>query len=683
VLAASWLVLAGCGGGNSPEAKTAGSAHKSDENATIGEPAVAQGGLTSLSDAGAGVAEASPGTLRMDMLDKDTPVKLDGVLSEWPARTNAGVVLKGGSQRLAFSLAVQYDATRLYVGGDVTDASFFRTDRFADGEDHASLLIAFPTGGGSFGSYEVGLFAGKPGETEGQVRFIAPHRGQVAGSKIVEAPTAKGYSFEAVIPWSAFPESHTVRVGLRGAARYYDSDGSATARNVVATATGESSAPSSLPPLLTEPEESLLEGLLSPNNLSGTAPKVDLLADVAGDAMKERIAVFDHFIAICGPGYHGGKEYFYRDLGAELVRLEAREITGRGKADIILRRRFPATAGGSGGAAREWFEVWSLIGGDEPVTTFAHEISVTRGSQHVANSVHAGKGDIEVAVEPAAGWDASSYQEPTASDVEPVLLPWGGVRSQSFRFDGSRFMKAREVKQAATVTPGATPALAVLKPAEPATPPQQRGGDLARQLLDQYKRDRGVPADAKPKVDISVNVDGDTRAERVVLMGRDIVVFGPGFNGGNQYAVITLQQFADPADVTDLTARDLTGDGAADLVVRGVRHVTAAGAADPVDVEGLFIYRVSSASISRVFSIETGRASGSKRVQGLVQFVPSKDGKSFEIDVRPGRATGWNRKTYPWAQDQPGGGALEPLLLPWGGIPSLRYGWNGSQFATR
>jgi hypothetical protein len=41
---------------------------------------------------------------------------------------------------------------------------------------------------------------------------------------------------------------------------------------------------------------------------------------------------------------------------------------------------------------------------------------------------------------------------------------------------------------------------------------------------------------------------------------------------------------------------------------------------------------------------------------------------------------GWNEKSYPWSQDQPGSGPVEPLLLPWGGISSVRYTWNGSAF---
>jgi hypothetical protein len=143
---------------------------------------------------------------------------------------------------------------------------------------------------------------------------------------------------------------------------------------------------------------------------------------------------------------------------------------------------------------------------------------------------------------------------------------------------------------------------------------------------------------------------------------------------------LTLTPFADAADVKDLTARDLTGDGDADLIVRGVRHVTADHGT--VESEVTFVYQVDDGgTLSRLFGIESSREQGSKRVQGLVQFVPSPGGKSFDIVAAPGRAFGWTQRTYPWAQDPPGsGGDLEPLLLPWSGIKSVRYAWNGSQF---
>ena len=517
-------------GGTSPTVKSAGR-HADEADISIGDTAVAAGGIAALgAQGGPGVSETSAGALLANLVEEEAPIKLDGVLGEWGARVPANVVVKGSGDRLGVAFAIQYDDAHLFIAGEIADESFYRTDRFGEGEDHASLILAFPEGA-SFEAYEVGLFAGKPGETAGEVRWAK--RGPIAGSKIVEAPLTKGYSFEASIPWSAFPRARTVRVGLRAVVRYYDSDGSASARNIVATGAGDASSAASLPPLLTEPEQSMLEGLLEPKGLSRTAPKFDLYADVAGDAMKERIAVFDRFFTICGPGYRGGKEFFFRDVGDGLLGLQAGNLTGRNKADLVVRRRFQ-----SDGSARDWFEVWSLIGGDEPVTTFAHEIAVARDGKRVENVVHATAHGIEVTLEPASGWDASSYREPVAIDVEPILLPWGTVRSQSFRFDGSRYKKTKEITQAGVAPPTAPANVAErssLPVEEPPTPRTRAGGDLSSQVFDQYKRDHGVAVDARPKVDLQVNVDGDaprrarrprgTRHRRVRprLLGRDAV----------------------------------------------------------------------------------------------------------------------------------------------------------------
>jgi hypothetical protein len=286
-----------------------------------------------------------------------------------------------------------------------------------------------------------------------------------------------------------------------------------------------------------------------------------------------------------------------------------------------------------------------------------------------------------VTVEPTTTWDPLTYKEPIASDVEPILFPWGGVKSQTYKFDGSKFSKSKETTQQSQVPAapvGATADNPPPHPVEPPTPKVGRGGDLGAQMLDAYRHDRGVDASVTPKVDLKVQVAGDRRPERVVLLGRDIVVFGPGFKGGTGYAYITLQQFADASDVSDLSARDLTGDGAADLVVRGVRHQSTDSG--QVDQDVMFVYEVSGDAITRIFGIETAREQGSKRIQGLVQFIPAPGNKTFDILAAPGRATGWTEKTYPWSQDQPGSGQLEPLLLPWGGIKSVRYTWNGSAF---
>jgi hypothetical protein len=679
VLALLALCLAAACGAATPNAEDAHT--KSVDDISIGDTAVANGGIGGFGTEGSpGVSEKTPGTLRANLIDKDNPVKLDGLLDEWPGRSAAKVVVKGTpGPDLAFSMAIQYDDKRIYLAGEVADDSFVRTAHFGEGEDHASLTLGFPSGGGRFVTYEVGLFAGKPGESAGEVKFVGARHGSIPGSKIVEAPAPKGYTFEAVIPWSTFPEARLVRVGLRGIARYYDTSGSAASRSILSTGAGDAGSPAALPPLLTEPEQAIFDGILTEKALSSQPPTFDILADITGDAMKERIAVWDRFITICGPTYRGGKEYFYKDVGGEVLRLEARDLRGHGKSDLVVRRRLAVDA-----STREWLEVWSVLGGDEPTTTFGQEVLVSKDGMRVSDAVRFAGRDIDVSVEPATGWDPSSYREPTATDVEPLLLPWGPARARTFRFAGTRFVQVREVKQ--TPAPGAAPPPPALKPPEPPTPevvrtPAVGHGDLSAQLLGQYRRDRNVPPDARPKVDLTVDVDGDQQPERVVLIGRDIVVFGPGFKGGTQYSFLTLQQFDASADVKDLTARDLTGEGGADLIVRGTRRVTSAGSREPVETDVLFVYQVKAGTIARVFAVETARAQAGRRAQGLVQFIPSKDGHSFEVDVRPGRVTGWTAKTYPWGQDTPGSGTLEPLLLPWGGIPSLHYAWNGTAFA--
>src|SRR6185503_2202239 len=154
--------------------------------------------------------------------------------------------VSGGEPSAAVTIG--YDETTLYVVMKVTDRRIVRTSGAGANEDHATLYLSFPKGS----THEVGLYPGAPGKSAGMVKMGGS---AVSGAKLVEAPTAKGYSIEATIPWSAFPEAARTRVGLRAAVRLTDADAPGSVKAVIATAGGTSG--KALPPLLLSTEQGL------------------------------------------------------------------------------------------------------------------------------------------------------------------------------------------------------------------------------------------------------------------------------------------------------------------------------------------------------------------------------------------------------------------------------------------
>ena len=184
-----------------------------------------------------------------------------------------------------------------------------------------------------------------------------------------------------------------------------------------------------------------------------------------------------------------------------------------------------------------------------------------------------------------------------------------------------------------------------------------------------------------PRFDFVTDVAGDTQMERVLVHGHDIVVFGKGYRGGTSFAFITVGVAA-AKDVLHVTARDLTGDGKAEIIVRGVLHAKASKelGGDVVDRHALFIYGVTDGGVQRVFAAETGRSLGENSILGAVAFLPAAQGLSIEL--RPARAIGWTEQSYPFPPDTTAAGGLEPLLLPWSGSKKA-YVYNGNAFVAR
>ncbi|HEU4535790.1 MAG TPA: hypothetical protein VFS00_16805, partial [Polyangiaceae bacterium] len=196
-------------------------------------------------------------------------------------------------------------------------------------------------------------------------------------------------------------------------------------------------------------------------------------------------------------------------------------------------------------------------------------------------------------------------------------------------------------------------------------------------VLALYRRDRRLRPSDRPRFDFVADVAGDARPERVLAFGKDLVVLGAGFREGRGYASLGLG-FGRPDDVLDVGARDLDGDGKAELVVRARQEAPAPRelGKGAVERELLAIYTVRGDAIVRSFGLETGLSLGPKRVASALVFVPEAGRPGATLVVQPGRATGWTRASWPF---RPGAveGGFEPLLLPWDAGPR-RYRWQGA-----
>ncbi len=628
----------------------------------------------------------------------DKKIRLDGLLREWPQRVNLSRVISGSASKgdPKATVVLGYDDEALYVAMQVEDAQFVHK------KDYAELKLAFPSGK-TFKSYNVKLEPGNPGKTAGAVSVGGRH---LPEAKLVEAPSDKGFALEAKIPWSAFPEAITTRVGLRGAVLYHDADGGSTV--VVGTSKQQGGA---LPPLTMQGEYALNHALVFAKGLS-SRPDREAFGNVVGDKMKERVAVFDRYLTITGSNYRGGTEFFYQDLqvqGPKRVRLlELVDFNGDGFDEVVVRRQLGTT-----GSGQELLEVWqfpSESGG--PVLLFQHEVGIIQGDNQVVNAAEVTKvkGKPALLVKATKSEvDVETWQGvPAGGETKPVLLPWHSVSSRSYAWQGRGFemvdeksgkplmdgpaTKGTRLWTGSAPPPGYGESSGSSSDGDSSEEPGAAGGTAprarpptAQELMDQvyalYREERGAKK-LKPTFDFATNVAMDDTVERVLIHGKDIVVFGKKFLQGRSYAYTTLG-VERPEDVLQVTATDLTGDGRAEVIVHGVIRAQASKklGGDVVNRHAVFIYRILESGIQRIFAAETGRAVGDDMVLAGLKFLPAGD--VMRIELRPGRAVGWTKDSYPFPEDRAPYAGLEPLPLPWTEQPVRVYTYTDGKFVPR
>ncbi|MEO7095580.1 MAG: hypothetical protein ABI175_20150, partial [Polyangiales bacterium] len=593
----------------------------------------------------------SPALVRAADLELDHlapgAIKLDGKNKEWPGTTSADVTVKAGKLKATFNAG--YDETGVWIGADIDKAgSIARTASFADNEDRITLTLAFPKSGGSpgkpeYASYEVAIYAGVPGSSEGLVKMRSPATGAIAGAKVIEAPRKPGgYTLEAFIPWSAFPEAKKTRAGLRGSLRAYDGDGSSI-RAIKATSLGAVDDPASLGWFLIEPEQSLPQSFAS-RKLTWKDVKYDVTADLAGDGTSERALLVGKALYVLGPTYKQGKQWLTMDLDADVVSLDVKDVTGDGHAELLVTARIKP-----GPTTREALHVYTFSGekgAEKPQKIFSHETRIDGGGgKLLEDKISFGSKKLTITYASPKGWDGASWDQPMANDLDPILLPWGTVKERTFLFSGGTFVKDKDVAQKGTALP---PPTGTTTTTNTVTAPPLPKGDPAALALAQFRKDKGLGADAKTSFETVVTI-GAGKKGRAALFGRDLVVT----TDSGSYAFVTMTRFSTEKDVQAVSAQDLTGDGREEIIVRGLLRAKLTGGSggdQEVVREVILIYapKVSGSSVSLqpVFAVEVGRSIGDKRVDTSLKLVPAKGTTAGKIELTKGTAKGWTSTTY-------------------------------------
>lgn len=249
--------------------------------------------------------------------------------------------------------------------------------------------------------------------------------------------------------------------------------------------------------------------------------------------------------------------------------------------------------------------------------------------------------------------------------VLEALIPWAVVRNGEIWEQGRGALRLIDVDR--TPPPKTLTSATALAPADL---PHLVPGFGQNDPLGAFMVHKGL-SNLEPRYDFRSNVSGDARPERVVIVDRFVVVYGPGYLNGETYNYYMLP-YGPAGGLKRAELLDVTGDGKAELL-------TLLRQDNPHGVRELWqLVQLDDETIQPLFAIETRKELKGGMVDSTVTVV-SKGQKVPRIDVRPGRALGLDALTYPpemRAKD------AESILLPWDALTLRSYAWNGKRFAV-
>jgi len=626
--------------------------------------------------AGAGAQVA----LRVVRLD-DAALRVDGDLRDWDRlrirRLPVGTPDDGDG---SFRHGLAHDDRGLYLAASVRDPRRVSGPPTSRRQDALVWSFAPPAGD----PRELWIFPGVPGERASAARMASPggRLAPAAGVRVVEGPRRDGepgVAVEVFVPFAIVPGGDRWSEG-RLAVRYQDVDREARpdVRAVIASV-ADLDRPTTWPPLrVAGTPSAVLRGFLAARGLEAAPHRFDLRGDVTGDGAPERVVIVDRFVVVFGSHYREGRGFDFLALpvrgGQDVAEARLEDLTGDDVAELVLVYRVRDDGVVS--------DVWRVLdpepGRIRPL--LGVETSRRWGRRALSAPVRVQRsrtGAPGLEIRAASADDIPPDEIPTPRlepGIRPLLvLPLATVKKRTLRFQEGAFAVVAEEPAPASAPPAPRAASSPPPPPAPAPAPAARFDRDA--ILALARRRLALPAGTPPRHRVRGNVAGDGQPEEAVVLGTHLVVLGPGFREGRGFFAFPLPAEGGPDDVLGLETADLTGDGVDELLIRVRRR------AGDITRQVLLVHRIGDqdgGDFPRLAAIEVRRARGDAWVENRVRVQGR--GRRARLVVQPGRARGWDERSWPWAPEAPEA-TPTPVLLPWRDRP-VRYRWDGGRLVA-
>jgi hypothetical protein len=341
-------------------------------------------------------------------------IQVDGLLDDWPA---VRPVTKGAADARDAAVAVRcaYDETTLFVAVDVTDDRLIRSKKGRAAQDRLVL---------SLGDARLELLPAS-GEVPLVARWLDVKKGPPL--EVADSLQKAGFSIELSLPLARVPGWSRGAPAVPAELWFHDADQHTANRIEDVVATG---------PLLLvfEAAARTLQAFLAEVGARRSDLTLDELADLDGEPGLERVVVAGKTLGVLSEGY----AFLALPVASprDLLSVQVVDLGGAGKSSVVVRYREHG-----GGGSRDVVAVWILRAGGF-ARIFAHEIAKQVGGARLTNRaelVPRGKGkrghDLVIQIGEVVGFSEATWNETPASDMVPIMLPWGDRTQAVWRFD--------------------------------------------------------------------------------------------------------------------------------------------------------------------------------------------------------------------------------------------------------